>query len=544
MLPWLIFPVAEPTRRWLPWLALGAILLVVCGIRLRLLDFPLERDEGEYAYAGQLMLQGIPPYLMAYNMKWPGTYAAYAAIMAVCGESIAGIHFGLTLVTLATALLVFLLARRICGEVGAVVAAGSHALLAITPASHGIAAPATPIVILPALGGVLLLRDLGADSRLRRIFFAGVLIGLSILAKQAGAAFGLFAALWVGWRAWSGGGRNWRRLSARLGVLAAGGVLPFAVTCLILWRAGVFDRFWHWTIAYAAQYASIISLPVGKQLLEGTMGELFANAPGLWLLALLGLGLLWFSPALREWRVFIVAYTIFSFLAVCPGFYFRGHYFLLFLPAVGLLAGIAVQVIADFLARKSAALNAPIVAAVLFGVASLHTLWAGRAVYFQLTPARANRALYGANPFPESLEIAKFIDRHCLSDSKIAVIGSEPQIYFYSRRPSATGYIYTYPLMEPQEFALKMQEEMIQQIEQANPRYVVFVSVATSWLQRPDSHRRILEWFQEYQRKLRLQGLAEILSMEESAYHWQLNGAPVQPRTNAWVAVFENPPGR
>lgn len=37
---------------------------------------PLERDEGEYAYAGQLMLQGIPPYQLAYNMKLPGTYAA------------------------------------------------------------------------------------------------------------------------------------------------------------------------------------------------------------------------------------------------------------------------------------------------------------------------------------------------------------------------------------------------------------------------------------------------------------------------------------
>jgi hypothetical protein len=229
---------------------------------------------------------------------------------------------------------------------------------------------------------------------------------------------------------------------------------------------------------------------------------------------------------------------------VCPGWYFRGHYFLLFFPAVGLLAGIAVQVLAGLLAKREARPSAPLVASVLFGLAALHTLWVGRAVFFQLSPARANRALYGANPFPESIEVAKFIDRNCLSGSKIAVIGSEPQIYFYSRRHSATGYIYTYPLMEPQRFALQMQEEMIQEIERANPRYIVFVSVATSWLQRRDSHRRLLEWFGEYQRKLRLQGLAEILSMEESAYHWQLGGAAVQPRTDAWVAVFENPSGK
>ena len=52
---------------------------------------PLERDEGEYAYAGQLILQGIPPYELAWNMKFPGVYVAYAALMSVFGQ-IAGGH--------------------------------------------------------------------------------------------------------------------------------------------------------------------------------------------------------------------------------------------------------------------------------------------------------------------------------------------------------------------------------------------------------------------------------------------------------------------
>ena len=62
------------------------VLVVVAAARLRLLNFPLERDEGEYAYAGQLMLQGIPPYQLAYNMKLPGVYAAYAVIMELFGR--------------------------------------------------------------------------------------------------------------------------------------------------------------------------------------------------------------------------------------------------------------------------------------------------------------------------------------------------------------------------------------------------------------------------------------------------------------------------
>ena len=38
-------------RGWLWWFML-AVLAVVAAARLRLLNFPLERDEGEYAYAG------------------------------------------------------------------------------------------------------------------------------------------------------------------------------------------------------------------------------------------------------------------------------------------------------------------------------------------------------------------------------------------------------------------------------------------------------------------------------------------------------------
>jgi len=50
---------------------------------------------------------------------------------------------------------------------------------------------------------------------------------------------------------------------------------------------------------------------------------------------------------------------------------------------------------------------------------------------------------------------------------RIAVLGSEPQIYFYAKRRSATGYIYTYPLMEPQPYSKQMATEFKQEVEGA-----------------------------------------------------------------------------
>jgi hypothetical protein len=78
------------------------------------------------------------------------------------------------------------------------------------------------------------------------------------------------------------------------------------------------------------------------------------------------------------------------------------------------------------------------------------------------------------------------------------VLGSEPEIYFYAHRRAATGHIYTYPLMEEHPFALKMQEDMIAQIERAHPAYVVYVDDPFSWLVRPNSPQRLFDWWKGY----------------------------------------------
>ena len=149
-----------------PKLALILVLLCSALIRVRLAPTPLERDEGEYAYAGQLMLEGIPPYSIASNMKLPGTYAMHAVIMALLGETIVGIHLGLLLVNAASILLVFLIARRVLGDAASVAAAAVYAALSLSPSVAGTASHATHFVTLFALAGTLLL--LRKETRPRR----------------------------------------------------------------------------------------------------------------------------------------------------------------------------------------------------------------------------------------------------------------------------------------------------------------------------------------------------------------------------------------
>jgi len=148
--------------------------------------------------------------------------------------------------------------------------------------------------------------------------------------------------------------------------------------------------------------------------------------------------------------------------------------------------------------------------------------------------------MYGVNPFPESIEIADYIKNHSTEDDKIAVIGSEPQICFYANRKSATGYIYVYGLMEPQNYAYNMQIQMIREIEEARPKYAVIVDVPTSWLRRPDSDATIFKWAETYLRtKYRIAGFVDIFPEGHSKAYWDDEARRNRPTSRFNVYVLE-----
>jgi 4-amino-4-deoxy-L-arabinose transferase-like glycosyltransferase len=639
-----------------PWLIVGLTILLVFTIRVRLRNMPLERDEGEYAYAGQLILQGVPPYKEAYNMKLPGTYAAYALIIAIFGQSASAIHVGVALVNAASILLIFLIGRKILDEPAGVVAAISYALLSTSQSVLGLAGHATHFIVLPALAGTLLLlraREYALDQVLnpesnrreqseRRafnnrisdrlfafvslvtccspysVFLAGLLFGLAFLMKQHGIFFGIFGGLYLAFshiylpqsikekreqsskshgavrRAFSQTDTQspsrlagtlappqrrgsklppipWPTLFKELALFSAAFALPYLLTCLILWAAGVFPEFTFWTITYARKYATALPSGIGNDAVRTTLDAITGANVLLWIVPWLGAILLgWEQRLANEHRFLLIVLLICSFGSISVGFYFRQHYFITLLPIMALLTGLAVSRAIRLVKHDiTIELFVAIVILLLFGVGCLMSIGGNGPTWFATSPVDVVEQTYGTTLFNEARKLAEYIRSQESSPGRaasgsitnsggaaraasgsitnsggaaraasgsitnsggagraasggadttqpatplaaraalptIAILGSEPEIYFYSRRRSASGNMYMYPLMETHPYAAQMQRELISQIETNNPEYIIFVDYHYSWLGRPESSRLVQHWWESYSTNLDL----------------------------------------
>src|SRR5438477_2802927 len=485
----------DKTIRIAWWVLAVAVFSLTTAVRIRLLGIPLERDEGEYAYAGQLLLQGIPPYKLAYSMKFPGTYVAYAITMFLFGQTVAAIHLGLLLVNGATSVLIFFIGKRLLNSTVGVAAAASYALLSLSQSVLGLAGHATHFVVLPVLGGAFLLLKQRNRLGVGRLFLSGLLMGLGLLMKQPALFFILFGASYV----FLGDIRTGlvlRKAILRNLVFAGGATTPLLLTFLALCYAGVFAKFLFWTIHYAHEYGTLVSMSDLRQILIHSVRDAIGPNWPLWILAGVGLFTCFLNRSTGKSAGFLLGLLISSILAVCPGFYFRSHYFILLLPAVALFAGVAVNNISSVLRRHITAVRfLPIL---LLASCIAFLVYSQRDLFFRFSPVEISHTIYAGNLFPETIKVAEYVRDHTDPSDTIAVLGSEPQIYFYSHRHSATGYIYTYPLMEPQTYARQMQSEMIHEIESTQPKYVVSMTIDISWLHSPRSENLIFDWAHRY----------------------------------------------
>jgi len=526
--------------KYVPYILLAMILGMVLFVRIRLLQAPMERDEGEYAYMGQLLLKGLSPYASAYTMKLPGVSFMYALSILCFGQTITGIHMGLLVVNGICVFLVFVLARRVLDVNAAVISCATYAVLSLSQSVDGVYAHATHFVVLFSLAGFLLLLRYVSKNSLFVLFVGGICFGLAFIMKQHAVLLIGSAFLYLVRNEWKKADGGLTRLIMACFLFSTAVMIPYALVALYVFKAGAFGEFWFWTVTYAREYVSELTFEQGIHYFVITIKRIVTPQMPFWLLAGAGMAALFSKQSGKTNRFFIVSLFFFSLLSTCPGFYFREHYFVMLLPAVALMAGAAARSAEHALTSLQSGYVQQSLSSLLLVIAVAYGIYQEKGYYFVLEPQQVTRTNYGLNPFPEMVQVARYIRERTDAGDRIAVLGSEPELFFYADRRSATRHIYMYGLMEKQRYAEQMQLELIREIEMVKPKYVVMVNTPSSWGIPPFVSHTIIDWGEKYAaEQYDLVGITDIIDADTTRYIWGESARTYRPVSDTFLCVLK-----
>jgi hypothetical protein len=450
---------------------LGAVLLFVLILRLRLLDLPFERDEGGFTYIARHMFSGPALYDGLYDNKLPGLYGLYALFINVFGYSPKGVHIGLMFCNALSCLLLY---RWVAGRFNkrtGVATASLFAVMSVAPNVYGFAAHATQLLLPFIFSGFLWLEKGLKTGRWHWFLIGGLSMGTAVIVKQSAAVFCVFAGLDLLLQHWYE--KKSLLLSTRNAVLLTLGVVfPFALIATYFVIQGRFDHLWLWTIELPAASGKGNSQYL-KFFYDNHIAYVFKKFEIVWGAAILGIVALWFSKLHWVDRTASVLFACLACGSVFLGLAFYPHYFVLALPAVALFSAILL----DFMHSKlgTAAYWAGLLLLILLPVLQL------RDYYFFPNYSLIQQKAYGANFFSELKKIGEELDRSAGKDQTLAVMGSEPEVFVYADRESASGHLFMYPIIQNNPKVEIFRQQYLDDLEKKRPQYIVFNTLSTSW---------------------------------------------------------------
>jgi 4-amino-4-deoxy-L-arabinose transferase-like glycosyltransferase len=463
-----------------PWV-LPVLLLVTVAVRLPDLSMPLERDEGEYAYAAQEMERGGVPYRDTFCQKPPVVFFWYLAGFVAFGETVEGIHLTMLVAAAATAYGLYLLVRRLAPASAAWTAALVYAVASPGAGYFGSAANTEIFMLAPVVFGVLLLVTASEMGGRLRWFGAGGLATVAVLTKQV-AVFS-FAGPYL-CTAWEAGRRGGTKAAAQATVLLAAGAVLACVSILgWLALAGAWDAFLEAAVRHNLDY---VGAPFGWRKWQGLyqvfMTRFVPSDVVLWLLMGAGLAALAvprFRP--QPGAAFAGLWFLFSLPGVALGPAGFGHYFLQILPPLAMMAGVRVAQAGTWLGRVTAR---PGLMTGLLAAAVLAPPLGARLQTLDRSADERSLELYGYYgwpPFLAACEVGRYLRETTRPEDRVLVVGSEPEVLFYARRRSATRYTILYPATGDFPRADAMIDALFAECERQPPAAVVFCYCPTSF---------------------------------------------------------------
>ncbi|MGE3820932.1 MAG: ArnT family glycosyltransferase [Isosphaeraceae bacterium] len=358
--PWIGLLVALAFNAWLRGHAFGPALRDMTGLNAYPVTSaesePLDCDEAIYGYIGKRLNDGAVMYRDLTENKPPLGYWLFAGAVAIGGPTELTIRLMPLPFVLATTAIVWWVARRLQGDLAALIASLTFALVSTDPFLYGESANMEHMINLCSFSALAFLlaarsRPGGAAS-----FASGVMLGLATLIKQTSALnVPLLAAAIVLDR------EEGRPRGRRLLAFCAGTATALVLTVVALLAQGAAGSAWadvaHYGRALATETPPAPNAPpwplrwvTGNADPQGGLPWPFGDSTYLvwwgtgtwpvWLLAIPALA--WFtrSRMATTERRWVAVWTLSAWVQVAlPGLFWQ-HYYLLPVPGLAVLVGV------------------------------------------------------------------------------------------------------------------------------------------------------------------------------------------------------------
>jgi len=521
------------------------LVFVIHSIRINFAGIPFERDEGIYSYFGKLVLEGKVPYKDFYEVKFPGLFYFFAMIVGLFGDTVQGMHTGFMYVNILSTIFIYFAARNLFSPVAGLVSATTFAFVSLTPNLSGFTVQAEHGVAFFISMGLMFYSLTRLYNKSIYFLLMGLAMGCAFMVKTSG----VFLALWGGFLIITDfiftKPRVWKEFWKHMFAYAVGGFSIIIIMFLIIYMKGSFNEMIYWAYEHPKQYVSNMPYEEGVKYFKYTRDAIIQNHKFFWYHSLLALVLCLMRPINIKYKVLGITLLGFSFLTIVPGFYFYGHYWIQTVPGLALVAGLTfysvMAIIQNTLNYKKPFVK--YIYLIIFGFLTFSHVSTLKSYYFHPNYERILRAVYGNNPFPESMEIANYINSHSKPEDNIVLLGSEPQIYFYTKKKSPSRHAYFTSIVNNVKDHKDCNAEFARDTEKAKPKFVIFFNHPLSLLVQPNVDKYVFEWANKFiTENYRIVGLVDMIEGQQSVYVYNEQINTYKPISQNLIYIYERNP--
>jgi hypothetical protein len=428
------------------------------------------------------------------------------------------------------------------GNIGGFAAAMFFALLSMSAFAGGFTIQSEHLLVFSVIAAILSLFYFFEKKKIWSLVLAGILFSIAFQIKQTSAFYGLFAGMLLLYKEYFVDRSGIKKTLLYASIFAASVLFPILVDLFVIYQKGAWHDFHLWFFEIRKQYSSLISFDRGLELFKGMFGAIFTDYKFFWIISFIGSIIIFFTSISLWKKIAVIGFNLAGFITIVPGYHFYGHYFLQWIPAVSISAAAFIFSIYDILQNrfklKGLAFLISMGTIVLPVVLNLKNL---NEYYFNPDYTQLLKTVYGDNPFPESKVIADKLNTMMKPEDKLAVFGTEIQMYVYTNKKSPSRFAGSGALLEfPTAQNKAWQQEFISDVEKAAPRFLVFFNHPYSWMTNAKTENLIFPWFDNFAKNYKTIGFAE-MNENGTKYVWEPN-VDMQnhpPKSQFTVYVFE-----